>query len=54
MVPDVFNRPLGIREYVKSFHPEACSLTESALPLMPESSEDDEEGPNDDPPAASN
>jgi hypothetical protein len=42
---------ISIREYVKVFHSEACSLTESALPLMP-ASDDDEEGPNDDPPAA--
>jgi hypothetical protein len=43
---------ISIREYAKIFHPEACSLTESALPLMPVSSKDDDEGPNDDPPAA--
>ncbi len=43
---------ISIREYVKIFHREACSLVESALPPMPVSPDDDDEGPNDDPPAA--
>jgi hypothetical protein len=43
---------ISISEYVKIFRAEACSLAESAPALMPVSSEDDEEGPNDDPPAA--
>jgi hypothetical protein len=43
---------ISISEYVKSFHPEACSLTASAPPLVPMSAKDDEDDPNDDPPAA--
>ena len=43
---------ISIGDYVKHFHPRECSAEESEHPPMPSSFEDDENGPNDDPPAA--
>jgi len=43
---------ISICDYVKNFHPRVCSAKESEHPPMPSSFEDDENGPNDDPPAA--
>ena len=50
--PKRLNMVIYIDEHVKKMHNRARKLTESARPFVPLSSKPDDDGPNDDPPAA--